>query len=276
MIRRAALPVMIATAIACGEGQPPVRDAGVDWTLAASDGAAVSDALSPALPTVRFVYLVPSDRQPRDDYRTGIERAAHHLQRYVWEQLDRQGTFLLADPAVVVLKTSHPAAHYATNDPGPGAQRAHWVWFNTTRDGFALTGGKFNDPQNVWIFYIDADNGCMQDGGGGNDGVAFMAKNDLRGLVGERYVPPCAGGPDYTFDRCRWVGGAGHELGHALGLPHPPVCATDPKDAACRSIMFQGYQDYPASDFLPEDRTHLRASPFVAPLTPGRAPFDCR
>jgi cold shock protein len=52
-------------------------------------------------------------------------------------------------------------------------------------DGFALTGGRFFDPENRWIFYLDADPACGQITGG-TSGVALLPANDLRGSPGSR------------------------------------------------------------------------------------------
>jgi hypothetical protein len=121
---------------------------------------------------------------------------------------------------------------------------------------------RFNDPEDVWVFYIDADPACGQ-GVGGTSGVALLPANDLRGLVGEPNVPPCPGDSPDTGGVCRWIGGLGHELGHAFGLPHPPGCDQGMCDEeAYLSLMYVGYVFYPDTYFLEEDKTRLEASPF--------------
>lgn len=62
----------------------------------------------------------------------------------------------------------------------------------------------------------------------------------------------------------RWIGGLGHDLGHAFGLPHPPACedanpATTCPDGALTST---GYASYPNTYLLPSDKSILETSPF--------------
>ena len=141
--------------------------------------------------------------------------------------------------------------------------------------GFDATGGGFDDPDAVWVYYIDADPACGQ-GVGATNGVALLPANDLRGLVGKPNVPPCIGSPPDTEGVCRWIGGLGHELGHAFGLPHPPGC--DQGDCSAEdyySLMFAGYADYPDTYFLDEDKEQLEGSPFFQERTIRRR-RDCR
>jgi hypothetical protein len=154
--------------------------------------------------------------------------------------------------------TSHDSAYYNANNQAGLFE----FFFRAVGDGFEATGGGFNDPDAVWVYYIDADPACGQ-GIGGASGVALLSANDLRGLVGEPNVPPCIGDPPDTSGVCRWIGGLGHELGHALGLPHPPGCEQGTCSAeAFFSLMFFGYTVYPDTHFLDEDKERLEASPF--------------
>ena len=75
------------------------------------------------------------------------------------------------------------------------------------------------------------------------------------------------------------IGGLGHELGHALGLPHPPGCDPwDPMtcdDLEALSLMHDGYAPYPDTYLLPDDKEILIRSPFIGrePVL-GRDSFD--
>src|SRR5207247_1049543 len=135
----------------------------------------------------------------------------------------------------------HASAYYNANNQAGQFE----FWSRVLGDAFDATGGRFNDPDNVWIYYIDADPACGQ-GTGGTSGVALLGANDLRGLVSEPNVPACIGGRPDTSGVCRWIGGLGYELGHALGLPHPPGCDQGNCLAeAYFSLMFVGYSLYP-------------------------------
>ncbi len=174
-------------------------------------------------------------------------------------------TFAVHDPVVEVVATSHRQRWYNIHVAGP--DRSQWFWSNVVDDAFALTSGSFDDPWNRWVLYIDAENEPGQ-AVGGTSGVALLPRHDLLGLAGRNVFP----GED---DVCRWVGGLGHELGHALGLPHPPGCEHIASAAACRSLMAHGFRQYPDTFLLPEDVARLDASPFFTPVELAIAPFPC-
>jgi hypothetical protein len=220
---------------------------------------------------VRMVYLVPSDREIRRDYTIAVQNAILHLQAFYQNQLGGGYTFSVNSPVVEVYRTSHPASFYST---GQNAG-ASGFWQSVLADGFALTGGGFDDPNNRWIFYIDADPACGQSIGG-THGVALLAANDFRGLTGQTNVPACAGAPPDNFGVCRWVGGLGHELGHSFDLPHPPGCDQN-NTSLCgshpyNSLMYAGYASFSNTYLLDQDKSSLLATGFFSSLsfaTPG-------
>lgn len=222
-------------------------------------------------PKVRMVYLVPSDQETQFHYQLAIQDAAENLQRWYRNELGG-ATFLLNKPVVEVLVSPHDAAWYASNPNGPDHL---WFWNNVLDDAGPLTGWSFNDPENRWVFYIDAFSGCGQLGGAGTSGVVVIGRNDLRGLTGEETVNPCPGAPD-TAGRCRWVGGLGHELGHAFNIPHPPACDQGLPSCPSNALMWLGFRTYPDAFLLPEDVATLDQSPFIVPtdLPDGLPPCD--
>jgi len=215
-------------------------------------------------PTVRMIYLVPSDRVIQPGYTAAIESAITQLQIWYRNEMGNGKTFLLHTPMVEIYETPHPASWYAAN---PAGDFVVWFWNNALADGFALTGGRFFDPENRWIFYIDADPACGQLTGG-TSGVALLPANDLRGLTGQQNRPPCLGEPPDTAGICRWVGGLGHELGHAFDLPHPAGCEDSDPATFCPSdsLLWLGFREYPDTYLLPEDKVQLNASPFFLPI----------
>jgi hypothetical protein len=67
----------------------------------------------------------------------------------------------------------------------------------------------------------------------------------------------------YTQPVTRYIGGAGHELGHALGLPHPPGCEAGLATCDQNALMWAGYAAYPNTYFRADEKALLRASPFI-------------
>ncbi len=216
---------------------------------------------------VRVVYLVPSDREIRAEYVSAIEGAFLNLQEFYRAQIGNGYTYMMHPPIVEVIRTQHTAAWYNTN---PNGSSSLWFWNNALTDGFTLSGGRFADPNNRWIYYIDSDNACGQPIGG-NGGVALMSANDLRGLSGgSTLVASCPGDPTVSPGVQRWIGGAGHEMGHAFGLPHPPGCGTGSINSGCsggataeNSLMWVGYASYPNTYLLAENKQHLTNSGFL-------------
>ncbi len=245
-------------------------DAGGMDAAAADGGAGEPDGAlwvdpGPFGPEVRLVYLVPTDRVARPEYVRGIERAARHLQRFYRDQIGTGVTFRLHDPVVEIVTTGHAADFYAsTTRPGEGM--SNWWWGNVTEEGFALTGGGFDDPDNIWIYYNDSDTACGQTGGAGTSGVAAMPANDLRGLAGIVGVPACPDDPMwwYEYPPCRWIGGLGHELGHAFGLPHPPGCDSGASSCDMGALMWTGVYSYPDAYLRDDETSVLVRLPFFA------------
>jgi hypothetical protein len=213
---------------------------------------------------VHVIYLVPSDRAAQKKYEKSLERAIESLQLWYRNALGTGESFSLAKPIVQVYTTAHTASWYATQPNGCGTTL--YFWCNTLDEGFAFTRGMFDDPHNIWVFYIDADPACGQ-AVGGTSGVALLPANDLRGLSGRTTIDVCTGAPEPDQAVSRWVGGVGHELGHAFGLPHPPECEPV-QTASCpvQALMWFGYLTYPDAFLTDGDKSILEASPFFAPI----------
>jgi|SRR5215213_2229194 len=240
-----------------GPFEHEVKESEIADFIKQHSGSGGAEAQAQDFRQVRLVYLVPSDKAAREDYRGAIGNAVLSLQHFYQQQLGSGFTFSTHAPLVEVRSLSHTSAFYHSLT-GSNA------FFSTVlNDGFAVSGGRFNDPNFRWAYYIDADEACGQAVGTAS-GVALMPANDLRGLTGQTTIPPCGGAPD-GFGYYRWVGGLGHELGHAFGLPHPPGCDNGScvgGELARLSLMYQGYAFYPNTYLLNENKSALLSTVF--------------
>ena len=212
------------------------------------------------LPRVNIVYLIPSDQPFRPDYYRALGMAGRSIQSWYAKQMGGK-TFSLGSPQVAVVPLPHDAAWYSTNLP-EGVKLFSQFWANTLNDAFPLTGGSFNDPNNVWAYYIDADTVCGQCGGCGTSGVLVIGKNDLRGLTNVPRIVACEGKTPDRGPLGRWIGGLGHELGHAFHLKHPPNCNEGTGGCDYNALMWNGFRVYPHTYLREDEKPILDQSPF--------------
>ncbi|MCA1623023.1 MAG: hypothetical protein LC768_04915 [Acidobacteria bacterium] len=86
---------------------------------------------------VRIVYLVPSDRVIRDDYKAAVADAILHLQDFYQKELGNSNAFSLHSPIVEVYQTTHTTSWYSTNKSNPGTMQPGWFVENLLADGFS-------------------------------------------------------------------------------------------------------------------------------------------
>jgi hypothetical protein len=193
--------------------------------------------------TVRVVYLVSKDREVRIDYQRAIEGAIRELRGWYSRQLNGP-TFKLHDPMVEVAHSSQPADWFYSHPNG--GNRDDWGYNNALAEASRLLGTRCDDPNYIWVIYSDGPGNK----GRGGSGVTCLPEDDLLGLIGKHPTQK---------DPLRWVGGLGHELGHAFGLPHPTDTERD-----ADAIMWAGfYGKYPEKAYLTDqDKRILLRSPF--------------
>jgi len=200
---------------------------------------------------VRLLYVVPLDRAPRPDHAAAIQMALLDLQGWYRGEFGGR-TFALATPEATLCRLPRSADHYATDS-----------WSRVLADVQPCAPVSSGSANVVWVLYADVVHACNAPGrlGAGTNGLTIMPRQDMDGLIGARYVDDC--GVEYRLPARRYVGGAGHELGHAFGLPHPPGC--DQGSASCdrQALMWSGYASYPDTYLRGDEKQLLLQSSFI-------------
>ena len=205
--------------------------------------------------TVRVLYVSPADRQFRADYSEGITHALVDLQSWFRRQTGGL-TFSLYESTPEHCRLPEPEDYYV---------RGGDAWPKVQEDVQAYAPVENGRSSFVWVVYTDLSEMCDDHGFGvGWNGIASMARTDLVGLAqaGTRYH--CG----YTLDDplSRWIGGTGHEVGHAIAnLRHPPGCdeGLPSCDPVSSSLMAYGYDTYPDTYLVIKDKELLLRTPFM-------------
>lgn len=205
-------------------------------TISASQATAV-----PAH-TVRFVYLVSSDRTVNPAYTEAIEQAAREMQAWMAGQLGGR-TFALHAPVVTIVQ-SEQTAMWFTQHPN-GSDKASYGFRNTLDEMRKQPDFKLRRDGYIWVIYSDGPG----DSGRAFPGFAYLPEDDLLGLVGKH---PSQKNPK------RWVAGMGHELGHALGLPHPQDTET-----YYQALMWAGFYNPDKAYLTTADKKILLANTYL-------------
>ena len=211
-------------------------------TRGASRRLTISIEVTTSSSRVRMAYLIPSDRTYDPDVAWGIERAARHLQIFYQQQLAGEYTFTLHYPVVEVVRSTRPASYFAAN-----------AFYGVGDEVKALLNAAGDGLANVWAVYFDVEPTSAT---GGLTGLATLPHNDVVGIKGGDAIEPIS----------RWIGGLGHELGHAFGLPHPDGCDADQSLPDCSSLMFLGYLTYPNTYLATVQKPLLTSGTFVSTL----------
>jgi hypothetical protein len=187
---------------------------------------------------VRIFLVTPQGETLNPDYVAAIKMCALNLQSWYKTQMDGK-TFTLTDAVVQTVQGQHNYTWYNQNNGSiSGTDPRFYGWYNTLNDIKGIIGSEFDSPYFINVVYVAA-----YFEGSGAAGYTALGDPDLKGLLGESSEPVN-----------RWIGGSGHEWGHAFGLPHPPN--------ADNSLMWTGYTIYPNSFLRQDDKDKLNASKF--------------
>ena len=203
-----------------------------------------------AIRSVRVVYAVPQDRDFNPVFRSAIRNAMVDLQAWYGRQLNN-ASFRWHSMTPEECRLAEPNAYYGVDT---------WTKVQTHLQPCVPVAG-FGST--VWVVYADVTHTCNAPGrlGAGLQGLTMLARQDLEGLAGMSPIfDDC--GPDVTRPVGRWIGGLGHELGHAFGLPHPPGCDAGSPTCDGSALMWAGYANYPNTHLRAEEKATLLASPF--------------
>ena len=203
--------------------------------------------------SVRVLYVVPADREFRDDYSDGISRGIVDVQSWYRRQLDG----LTFDIYSVMPEQCHL--------PGDEDYYSHGdVWEKVLMDVQSCAPVQGGTSRFIWALYVDAEERCGEphELGRGWDGLAMMGSGDLEGLSNPGPYSACDGGP-WEGTLGRWMGGTAHELAHTFPVPHPPGCDEGLPTCDTDALMHNGYESYPNTYFRDDEKAILRRSPFI-------------
>ena len=199
---------------------------------------------------VRVLYAAPADRAFRTEYSLAITHAVLDLQAWYRRELGGR-TFSLHDPTPERCRLRETADYYVQQG-----------WSKVFDGVQHCAPVEYGASAFAWVVYADVETACDGAGGGlgaGTLGLTMLPRHDLEGLIGNSEI--C--GEPHPFPVFRWIGGLGHELGHALGLPHPPGCDDGLSTCDDGALMWAGFYRYPNTYLRSDEMDALLQGSFV-------------
>ena len=249
----AACILLLGIMAACdGKGPPPDTEASDYIQSEDTTRTPIPMATStPRTPMVQVIYALPSDRSENPHYVEAIRHAILDLQKWYAEQLDGS-TFAIENPTPLTCAVEDPAEYYEGYDG----------WDRVIGSLQHCAPVEHFSDEYVWAIYIDVESDCsgISELGRGGEGITILTGDELKGLLNPDTFVHCGYGPRGTGG---WIGGLGHEIGHAFGLNHPAGCDEDLSTCDYDALMSAGYWVYPDTYLTDDDKAILEKSPFL-------------
>ena len=214
--------------------------------------------------SVRVIYAAPSDREFRADISEFIAHAMVDLQSWYRRELDGL-TFSIYETTPEECRMSESADYYVRGN----------AWEKVTEGLQPCAPVQHDSPDFIWVVFPIVSEPCdePQELGAGGAGLTIMPVNDGAPVLGE--VQDECGEGSYFITLGSKIGGPGHELGHTLGLPHPPGCDAGLPTCDYGALMGSGNYSYPETYLRADDKEVLIRSPFIGvESVPGRNSLD--
>ena len=223
------------------------------------------------LPSVRFIYAVPTDREFSPVFESVVARSALHFQGWL---LDRTGgTFVIRHgPLPQRCRMPGEHDHYLRGERTTHGSRGD-IWDNVMEGVRACAPVGWDDPYTVWVINVAIEEPCGEafglGRGGGGMAVFGAEDSEAAGFSGDfdeevPFHPRCNDDPIYVSAWGMYPGAMGHEILHALGAVHPEGCGSSgPGGEHGPSIMCWGLWDYPQTYIDPSTLEALEGSRFI-------------
>ncbi|WP_425152882.1 Ig-like domain-containing protein [Candidatus Palauibacter sp.] len=202
--------------------------------------------------TVRSIYAHPNDRPFNADYSAAIREALEDLQLWYMEQLGGR-IFILYDSIPQPCELAEDHDYYVEG----GYPR---TWRETLAAVRECAPVEYGAASHAWVVHADISEPCGTNWGLGRGtlGLTMVGAMSLKGLVD----PELENCRRYADGINRWIGGLGHELGHAFGLPHPPECSDGLPSCDHGALMWTGYAHWPDTHLRDDERAVLLSLPY--------------
>ena len=210
--------------------------------------------------TVRILYVIPDDKDFRDDYSEAISAGIVDVQAWYLDQLDGF-TFDIYNVIPERCRLPRDEAYYSHGN----------AWNKVMNDVQSCQPVQWHSKTHIWVLYVDVLERCGEphELGAGRPSITMMGHADLEGLA---YLNPepvlnhCGYGP-FVDTLGRWRGGTAHELAHTMGVPYPLGCDEGLGSCDRDALMWLGYISYPHTYLRDDDKAILMQTPFIRGLS---------